>query len=595
MPWIYYRRAALNAAIMMRRAGVTLAMLASAAFAGLVWSYVTHDFSLTNVAYNVSTTQPLIYKIAGVWSNHEGSMLLWLLVLCLSAGVMVLSRVWDYKTQAWALWAQNNMIALFVGFILIAANPFNRFWPVPREGLGINPLLQDPSLLIHPPMLYAGLVGSAVLLSWAWGAVMTGEKLSTWAQAIQSWVRWIWVFTTGGIALGSLWAYNELGWGGWWFWDPVENASLLPWLVLTALMHSVQAVRNKQPLTKISVWLAALVFPLSTLGTVLTRSGAVTSVHAFAQDATRGQLLGLILGAIMILILGVGWRTWVMPSEKWAWLRHRGIAAHVAIMLISALLVAIGTLAPVVAAWFDLHINITPDFYVVTFVPLMLLMLVILGVSVSQSWAATIGANALSGLIAALTLLVVGIALVYTKVLVALGYGMAVWVAGYSVRAWRRQRFQPWGMMLGHVGLAVAIVGMAAQTAGQREYLAVLPVGGSVTVLGHHLELKKIEFDQGPNYGIRRAYLEVHQGHNRWVLTPEQWFFPVHETYTTETAIHRGFKGDLYTALGQQRDQRWEIRIYWNPLMWCIWLGALLMALGGVVSALSTRRATLTM
>ena len=592
------------------------------AFAALMYGFVTSDFSISNVAANSHTEKPLLYRVAGTWGSHEGSMLLWCLALTAYGSVMVLfGKGLSAGLRACAVAAQGALGTVFLAYTVFASNPLARLADPPVEGRSLNPLLQDPALAFHPPFLYAGYVGMSVVFSLAVAALVEGRVDAAWARWVRPWTLAAWSLLTVGIALGSFWAYYELGWGGWWFWDPVENASFMPWLVATALVHSSVVTEKRGALAGWTVFLALAAFTFSMLGGFLVRSGVLTSVHAFAVDPTRGVLLLAILGASA----GAGFAlfAWRAPT-----LNAGGVFAPIsresALVLNNILLsaatatVLLGTLFPLIReATGGQPISVGPPYFNLTFTPLMVGMLILLPAGPLLAWkrgdaagvAQRLGLAMLIALGAALATFAIASP---RHVLGAAGVGLGVWlIAGAGVEiaertrafrappaeTWRRLTGLPrgaWGMTLAHAGLGVFILGACFETAWKVEAAETLAVGQSLDAGAYHLTLERVVDADGPNYEAERGMIRATRGGALVCEAhPERRTFPAGGQTTSEVAICQRGLSHLYVVLGERRDGAaapvWLVRAYWNPWASLIFIGPAIMALGGLVS-LSDRR-----
>jgi cytochrome c-type biogenesis protein CcmF len=578
--------------------GATMGMLVFVvlAFGTLTYAFVTSDFSIADVASNSHTLKPLIYKISGVWGNHEGSMLLWVLVLSLYAGlVSSLGRGGARLTSA-ALGVQGLLAAAFLLFILFTSNPFLRLDPAPFEGAGLNPLLQDPGLAIHPPMLYAGYVGLSAAFSYAAAALIVGED--GWARAARPFMLMAWIALTCGIALGSWWAYYELGWGGFWFWDPVENASLMPWLVATALLHSALATEKSGAFRTWTLLLAIGGFSMSLIGTFLVRSGVLSSVHAFASDPTRGffimVLIACAIGGALALF------AWRAPSLKGG-AAFDTVSRETMLLLNNVFLVAacasvfVGTLYPLALDAFDgAKISVGPPYYAATFAPIFFALLLLVPLGPQLGWRRGELKPALRALapalgLAALAALAV-VMIASPRFLTGIcAFAVAGWLIGASLLTLIRRkgaRASAFAAALAHAGLGVTLMGVAGTTLWRSEALMVLGPGETMTVGPYTLRFDGVSQEQGPNYRASRAHIALMDGTRvKTMLTPEQRIYPAEGQDTANTAIRTTGLQDLYLALGDDRGQgRWTVRAYVSPLAPFIWLGGLVMALGGVLS-----------
>ncbi|MFZ6762432.1 heme lyase CcmF/NrfE family subunit [Pseudoroseomonas sp. WGS1072] len=587
----------------------------AAAFAALLWAFVTNDTSVINVVQNSHSAKPLLYKLSGAWGNHEGSMVLWVLILALCGGAVAgFGRDLPGVLRARVLGVLGLVAVGFLAFILATSNPFGRVWPPPPDGQGLNPILQDPGLAFHPPLLYLGYVGYAVTFAFAVAALIEGRVDAAWGRWVRPWALAAWAFLTLGIALGSWWAYYELGWGGWWFWDPVENASLLPWLAGTALLHSAIVVEKREALKVWTVLLALLAFGFSLLGTFLVRSGVLNSVHAFANDPERGVF---ILG-LLVFYLGGGlalfaWRAPAMaPAGLFAPLsREGGLVLNNLLLCSMAAVVLTGTLWPMFA---DLllgqKISVGPPFFNTAILPLAVPLVLAMAAGPLLPWKRAQlwpvlqrlwWAALLAALAAAACLALAG-----ARIGPALGFAAAAWLIGGALAdvldrialfrrpaaAWSRARGLPraaWGAAIAHAGLGVSILGMAGMGLAT-DRLAGLQPGESVALAGYEWRLDRVEDAVGSNWSARRATVTVtRNGATVAVLAPERRFFPVARMTTTEAAIHTTWLVDLYAVLGEEQEGAAVLRLHHNPLAPWIWLGAAIMALGGGLS-LSDRR-----
>ena len=583
------------------------------AFFCLMWSGITDDYSVLNVAQNSNSLEPLLYRITGTWGNHEGSILLWCLILaCCGAAVAAFGSGLPSALRARVIGVLGASSAGFLLFALTASNPFLRVWPPPADGQDINPLLQDPGLAIHPPILYAGYVGFAVPFAFAVAALLEGRVDASWGRWVRPWTLASWCFLTGGIALGSWWAYYELGWGGFWFWDPVENASLMPWLTGTALLHSALVVEKREAMKVWTVLLAIGTFSLSLSGTFLVRSGILNSVHAFANDPARGvfilALLGLVIGSSLLLFAIRAPR--LTSGGLFAPVSREGSLVLNNILLCSICAVVItGTMYPLLADMVGLKISVGAPFFNATVFPLAAPVFAAMVIGPVLSWKrADLGAALLklwwAWLIAAVVGLVTALG---TKALPGLFFGLAAWIAVGSfapiverVRLFRlpmrqtlaRLRGLPlsaWGACIAHAGLALTVAGIAAMSMAQQEVVLIKP-GETIRFAGYGWTLERVTDAQGPNFSARVATLDVSRtGHLLATLHPSRRSFPVARTTTTDTAIRTNGFRDLYTVLGDERDGGAVIRLHDNPLAPWIWLGALVMAFGGGLS-LADRR-----
>jgi cytochrome c-type biogenesis protein CcmF len=599
-------------------AAVAQFLLIAASFAVLVNAYVTSDFSLATVVENSQSTKPLLYKITGVWGNHEGSMVLWVFILSLfGAAVALFGDNLPPGLRARVLAVQGMIGVGFLTFILFTSNPFLRVHPAPLDGNGMNPVLQDPGLAFHPPFLYLGYVGFSVAFSFAVAALIEGRIDAAWARWVRPWSLAAWCALTIGIAMGSWWAYYTLGWGGWWFWDPVENASFMPWLVGTALIHSAIVVEKRDALKSWTILLAIITFSLSLVGTFLVRSGVLTSVHAFAVDPARGTYI------LVLLVLAIGGSLTLYAVRAPA-LAGGGLFAPIsregALVLNNVLLataaatVFLGTLYPL---FLDTiggpKLSVGFPFFNRTFVPLMVPALLAVAVGPLLAWKRGDLGGALQRLwfafAAALAVALVGLYIAgFKPILALLGLALATWVGSGvlcewaervklfrapAAETWRRARYLPrasYAMSLAHFGLAVSVAGIAA-SAFEVEQIQMLHPGDTLPIAGYALKFDGTEKIDGPNFSADRATIEVRRnGETIEVLHPERRFFPLQQMTTSVTAIRSNLLADLYVALGDPDQSNGStIRAYWKPLTPWIWMGAVIMAIGGLLS-LSDRR-----
>ncbi|MGI4877958.1 MAG: heme lyase CcmF/NrfE family subunit [Janthinobacterium lividum] len=600
------------------RAAATLqALFVVTAFAALAFAFVRTDFSLSVVAANTHSSQPLIYRFAGTWGNHEGSMLLWVLILSIFGGAIA----WfgdNLRTslQARVLGIQGMIGAAFLAFLLFTSNPFARLSRVPLDGAELNPLLQDPGLVIHPPLLYLGYVGFSVAFAFSVAALIEGRVDAAWARWVRPWVLAAWTCLTCGIALGSFWAYYELGWGGWWFWDPVENASLMPWLMGTALLHSALVVERRGALTSWTILLGILTFSLSLIGTFLVRSGILTSVHSFAVDPRRGVfILAIIVGSTGAALALFAWRAPAMKSGALfgAVSRESGLTLNNLFLMAATAVVFLGTFYPVIMEAVSTEkISVGPPYYALTFVPIMIPLLILVAFGPMLTWKRDTFFAVTRRLrlpLAATGLAFVAAAVVFgsTNVLAAFGMALAVWLVAGAVavlaRRWRlgseggnfarALRITPmstYGLVLAHAGLGVLVAGISAMTAWQSSKILVMRPGQTVSIARNILRLDSIDQETGPNYAAMVARFDLQQGSAHHLLRSERRFYPASRSQTTEAAIKASFLGNIYVAIGEpDKGGGLVVRLYDHPLVGWIWGGALLMGLGGCAS-LADRR-----
>ncbi|MBF9020664.1 heme lyase CcmF/NrfE family subunit [Rhodobacterales bacterium HKCCA1058] len=592
--------------------------LVAISFAALTYAFVTSDFSLNLVVANSHTDKPLLYKISGVWGNHEGSLLLWVLILSLfGASAAWFGENLPPRLRARVLAVQSSVGVAFYAFILFTSNPFLRLELPPFNGQDLNPLLQDPGLAFHPPFLYLGYVGLSMAFSFAVAALIEGRVDAAWARWVRPWTLAAWVFLTIGIGLGSWWAYYELGWGGFWFWDPVENASFMPWLIAAALLHSAIVVEKREALKSWTILLAILAFGFSLIGTFIVRSGIITSVHAFANDPERGMFILMILAVFMGGAFTLyAFRASAMEAKGVfsTVSRESGLVLNNLLLAVSSFVVFIGTIWPLVAEMFwGRTVSVGPPFFNAAFTPFAFAIAVALPIGAVLPWKrAQLGrAMRLMSGVALLTIALLGL-------FYALGTGrslaglitlaLGVWlVAGAAVDLWQRTgqgreiaaKFgrltrlprADWGKALAHAGLGITFIGVGALVTYQIEDIRVAQIGEEFDVGAYHLTVRDVREVQGPNYISTMAFVEVAKdGRIVDLLTPEKRIYPVAGMPTTEAGIDSGFIRDVYVALGDpQLDGGWAVRTWIKPFANWIWGGAIIMALGGALS-LTDRR-----
>ena len=584
-----------------RAVAVGQGLLTILAFAALVAVFLRSDMSVLLVAENSHSQKPWIYKFAGAWGNHEGSMLLWVTVLAIAGAVVALfERRLDERTLSASLGAQAALALGFFAFLLIASNPFERLDPAPLDGRGLNPLLQDPGLAFHPPTLYLGYVGLSVAFSIAVGGLIRREVGPAIARAMRPWVLAAWIMLTLGITAGSYWAYYELGWGGWWFWDPVENASLMPWLAATALLHSVNVLAARGGLRAWTMMLALVAFSMSMVGTFLVRSGILTSVHAFAVDPTRGSFILVLLtlyigGALTLLALRIADVKEGAPFNIVS--REGGLVINNLLLSVILGVVFVGTLYPLIAeAASGEKLSVGPPYFNSVASPVALALAALMLIGPQLRWrrdSAPILPRLAPGLLIAVVILVGSIILwPAIGILPRLGLVLGVGLLPASVmplfgRSLRRTPLAVWGMVLAHLGVAVAILGMASDSAFTREKLAASRPGDTVSVGPWLVEFKQVMPAAGPNWTALEAELRASRGSGVTVLKPQSRFFPDPPTTTNEAAIDTSWNGQLYAVLGERDEQgRWQLRLWWKPFVTLIWLGGILIALGGALALL---------
>ena len=589
------------------------------AFAALTHAYVVSDFSVANVYMNSHSTKPLIYRISGVWGNHEGSMLLWVLILALfGAAVAAFGSNLPTTLRANVLSVQSSIALAFLLFILLTSNPFDRLDPVPAEGRGLNPILQDPALAFHPPFLYAGYVGFSMAYSFAIAGLIEGRTDAAWARWVRPWTLAAWMFLTVGISMGSWWAYYELGWGGWWFWDPVENASFMPWLAGTALLHSAVVMEKREALKVWTILLAILTFSLSLMGAFLVRSGVLSSVHAFAVDPKRG----VFILAIMMFFIGGGLMlyAWRAPSLRQGGIfaplsREGGLVLNNVLLTTATGTVLVGTLYPLALESINgAKISVGAPYFNATFVPLMVPLLLALPFGPLLGWKRGDVAAAMQRLMIAGLISIASIAVVFAIMqrgpwLAPFAMALGVWVIGGAIsellfrakagqadrgEVLRRLRNLPrsvYGTAIAHAGVGVMVIGITATSAWQSETILTMRPGQTAHMAGYDITFTGVAPREGPNYREVIGLMQVSRGGIRITeLAPSKRQYNAPAQATSEAGIHVALAGDLYVVLGDEAgDGAWSVRLYFNPLVRLIWLGTIIMFIGGAFS-LSDRR-----
>ena len=586
------------------------------AFGCLAWSFIQNDFSVLNVATNSNSQLPIQYRIAATWGSHEGSLLLWVLMLNVwTVGVTVFSRHLPAAMVARVIGVLGLVSVGFILFLLLTSNPFERLLPAAAEGRDLNPLLQDPGMVIHPPMLYMGYVGFSVAFAFAIAALIGGKLDATWARWSRPWTTLAWCFLTIGIMLGSWWAYYELGWGGWWFWDPVENASFMPWLVGTALMHSLAVTEKRGGFKSWTVLLAICAFSLSLMGTFLVRSGVLTSVHAFATDPRRGifilTFLVVVIGSSLALFawrapkVGLGGGFKLLSRESM-------LLTNNVFLLVAAGSVLLGTLYPLFLDALDLgKISVGPPYFDSVFVPLMTPALFLMGIGPMARWKEASLPDLLVRVkwafaVSVASALLLPLTMGKWSPMISFGLLLAFWIlttavvnlrlrlAAVSGDLWSRLSSQPrsyYGMLLAHCGVAVFIIGVTLVKGYETERDVRMAIGDTVAVGGYTFRFEGVENTTGPNYRAARGNVTVLQGEQTVrVMHPEKRIYNAQNMPMTEAAISTGLFGDLYVSLGEPvSDGAWSVRVYRKPFVTWIWGGCIIMALGGFL-ALSDRR-----
>ncbi len=597
-----------------RQAALLQAGFVSLAFGCLAYAYLTFDFSVALVAQHSHTTQPAAYRFAATWGSHEGSMLLWVLILAIYGGALAaFGGALRETLQARVLGMQGILGVAFLSFLIFTSNPFLRLDPAPFEGTELNPLLQDPGLVMHPPLLYLGYVGFSVAFCFAVAALLEGRVDAAWARWVRPWVLAAWIPLTAGITLGSAWAYYELGWGGWWFWDPVENASLMPWLLGTALLHSAMVLERRGALASWTILLAILTFSLSLVGTFLVRSGILTSVHAFAVDPKRGvYILGILALTTGLSLALYAWRA---PTIRTGALfqpvsREGGITLNNLFLTALTATVFLGTFSPVFIEMINGDkISVGPPYYARTFAPLAvpLLMAAVFGPmlnwkrdAVRQAFLRLRVPAAIAGVVLVAALPFGG----WKGLLTAGGLGLAAWLLFGSVailvRRWwagraylaRAVRTTPRaivGLVVAHAGLGLLTLGITGVTSWETDKVLNMRPGDSVAFAGRTITMSAFETVNGPNYEARQARFEVKGPIGQYSLRSEKRFHPSAQSQTTEAGIRVGALGNLYISVGEESPAGVVVRMWNHPLIVWIWIGGFTMSIGGLIS-LSDRR-----
>lgn len=598
-----------------RPAAILQFLLVLLSFAGLVHAFVTDNFTVKYVASHSYSQLPLIYKFCAAWGAHEGSMLLWIVILCgWSAAVAVFSRQLPEQAVARVLSVMSIIVIGFLSFSIFTSNPFETLLPhFPIDGRDLNPLLQDFGFIIHPPFLYMGYVGFSVAFAFAIAALIGGELDSAWARWSRPWTVAAWIFLTIGIALGSWWAYYELGWGGWWFWDPVENASFMPWLSGTALIHSL-AVSEKRGVFKTwTVFLALITFCLSLLGTFIVRSGVITSVHSFAQDPVRGMFILIFLAIVVItaLTLFVLRGGAVKSTGRYQLISRESALLTNNLLLMTALLIVLtGTLFPLIMEAFDRSISVGAPYFNRLFSPVMLVLLSVLGIGHWLHWKKH-GKESILKTLRNLTLFTLVLFLLcaywlkeFSDFYVWVGMLVALWVVASllldivnktkNASSWwhglTKIKAAYWGMQTAHMGLVFALIGIIFVSFASEEKLIKLAPGETYTMEGYEFQFIKLEPVQGPNYISTRGVFKVIEGEETFTLHSEKRRYTASGQVMTEAGIDPGFTRDVYVSLGETLNERdWSVRIYIKAFVRWIWLGAILMALGGLIAICDKR------
>ena len=600
-------------AVFGRRSAIVVFALVAISFASLMHAFAISDFSVVNVYENSHTAKPFIYKLTGTWGNHEGSMLLWVLILTLFSAVLAAQgRAAPRDLHLLTLGVQALIITAFLAFILFTSNPFERLIPAPADGTGLNPLLQDPGLAIHPPFLYLGYVGFSIPFSFAAAALIRGKADTVWARLVRPWALIAWVFLTIGIVLGSWWAYYELGWGGWWAWDPVENASFMPWLAGTALIHSVRVVERRDAMKGWAVLLAITAFSLSLVGTFLVRSGVLTSVHAFAVDPARG----VFILAILVAAIGGSLSLFAMRANAFNATgafapvsREGALVVNNVLLLVACAVVFVGTFYPLfIDVLSGEKISVGAPYFNMIFAPIASLTLALAAVGTLLAWkkgdlSASLKRLAPAGLAAIVAAVIVLFIAERARVAGAFSLALVVWLAGAAAidiaeriklfrapasDSFNRAKGLPgaaWGAAIAHGGLALFALGAAGLSLWKAETVALMAEGDTAAVAGYEVTLQSVERVAGPNYDAERAVFLARKNGDVFTLSGERRFYPIRTMETSEAAIRAHGPGDLYISFGQNTTGRgWPVRLFFNPFVGCLWWGAAVTAFGGLVA-----------
>ena len=577
--------------------GLLLCVLIS--FFSLMYSYIVSDFSVMNVFQNSHTTKPLMYKVSAVWGNHEGSMLLWMLVLTIfNYFIFKLYNQTNSIFISKALETQAFIIIGFLLFTLLTSNPFERILPAQPNGLGFNPILQDPALAIHPPLLYIGYVGfsAAFSLSIATLSLRNNEKIP-WYIYMKPFVIASWTFLTIGIAFGSVWAYYELGWGGWWFWDPVENASFMPWLLGTALLHSLIIVEKKKSLQSWVLLLSILAFLLSVVGTFLVRSGILTSVHTFALDPSRGIYIlafTALLGGYSLILFGLKSKKYIKNNYFSFFSKEGSILVNNILMVIVCATVFLGTIYPLlIEAFTNNKISVGEPYYNSTVVPIMIPAILVMGIGPMLSWGREDKSKIFKKIFPSILLTIIITVFIFLfyqsyNLIGIVGIILAFWIISNNfIILFQKIPNRSSGMIIAHLGIGLLILGITGSSVWQEEKIARMKINNEIKIKKYNIIFKEINEIRGPNYVALKGNFLVYDEKKIIItkLKPEYRFYPITNNFTTEVSIHTNLLRDLYIVLGEGNiNDGWVVRIYYNPLVIWIWIGALTIFLGGIVS-----------
>jgi len=565
----------------------------------LIYAHIISDFSLLNVYQNSHTTKPLLYKISGVWGNHEGSLLLWILVLTIFN--YFIFKLYNNNNSIFILKTLETQALVTVGFLLfiiLTSNPFEKMIPEQSNGLGFNPILQDPALAIHPPLLYFGYVGLSAAFSMSVAALsLENNQKIPWHTYMKPFVLAAWTFLTIGIALGSIWAYYELGWGGWWFWDPVENASFMPWLIGTALLHSLIIVEKRKSLRAWVLLLSILAFLLSVIGTFLVRSGILTSVHTFALDPSRGMYILLftaILGGYSLILFGKKSKKYFDNSYFALFSKEGSILINNVLMIVTCATVFLGTVYPlIIEAFTNEKISVGEPYFNSTAIPIMIPAILVMGVGPLLAWNKEEKLKILKKIFPSSVLTIIMTILTFSiyqsySFIGIIGIILAFWVISNNVILLiQKNKNYSVGMLIAHLGIGLLILGVTGSSNWQEEKIARLKIGTSTQINKYNIIFKEINEVKGPNYLAIKANFTVYDKNKNFItdLKPENRYYPISNIFTTEASIHTNLSRDLYIVLGEGNlNEGWVVKVYHNPLVIWIWIGALIMFIGGIVS-----------
>jgi len=574
-------------------------------FALLIYSYVISDFSVLNVFENSHTTKPLLYKISGVWGNHEGSLLLWILVLTIfNYFIFKLYNDNNSNFITKTLQVQGLITAGFLLFTILTSNPFQRTVSEQSNGMGFNPILQDPALAIHPPLLYIGYVGFSAAFSMSVATLfLNGDQKIPWYNYMKPFVLTAWTFLTAGIALGSIWAYYELGWGGWWFWDPVENASFMPWLIGTALLHSLIVVEKRKSLMAWVLLLAILAFLLSVIGTFLVRSGILTSVHTFALDPSRGVYILIftaLLGGYSLILFGKKSKNYFDSNYFALFSKEGSILINNVLMIVVCATVFLGTIYPlIIEAFINKKISVGEPYFNSTTIPIIIPAILVMGVGPILAWNKDKKGKIFKKILPSILLTIIMTTLIFSfyqsyNFIGMIGIILGFWIISNNIILLiKKNRNYSKGMLIAHLGIGLLILGITGSSNWQEEKITRLKVNKSTQINEYNIIFKEINEIKGPNYVAIEGNFMVYDKNKNYItnLKPENRYYPITKTFTTEASIHTNLSRDLYLVLGEGNlTDGWVVKVYHNPLVIWIWIGALIIFTGGIVSTSNNLR-----